>query len=327
MTVAQALTVLFPLAFVTGFALQRGNVCSFLAARQIVELGRASRLYGLTVASAWALAVTVPLAWISPDLWKLCADRGLTAAALLGGALYGLGSFTLGACIFGVCSRSMGGDLAFLLALPGICLGASLASSLGMAHLLAPAAASPLAAPSLPGLLLVGVAAAVAALMLARVLRMQLAGGLTFARVLTASRWRSSFALTIIGVAGGLLYATGEPWAYPILMRQLGQMVMGASPTVKAATIVGPIALFAGAIASAALRGRFVLRWPDWRGGVQATLGGAIMGFAATLIPGGNDLMVLNALPGLALNGIAAYVAMMATLVGLLRLRKTWSGA
>ena len=120
------------LAFVVGFASQRGSVCGVLAARQIVETGRASRLVAFLTASLWALVVVVPMVWLLPDRFKLIPSYVGAAAALLGGALYGAGTVVNGACVFGTASRALSGNLSFFAALPGIAVGAGLGASLGI---------------------------------------------------------------------------------------------------------------------------------------------------------------------------------------------------
>lgn len=59
-----SLAALAVLAFGVGFATQRGSVCGVLAARQIVEMRKASRLVAFVMASLWALVIVVPLAWL-----------------------------------------------------------------------------------------------------------------------------------------------------------------------------------------------------------------------------------------------------------------------
>ena len=56
------------LAFGVGFATQRGSIWSILAARQIAETGRATRLVAFVTASLWALVIAVPLSRFSTEL-------------------------------------------------------------------------------------------------------------------------------------------------------------------------------------------------------------------------------------------------------------------
>ena len=147
------------LAFGVGFASQRGSVCGVLAARQIVETGRFSRLLAFVTASLWALVVAVPLAWIAPGRFALSSSYEGIGLAVLGGALYGLGTVINGACVFGTAARALSGNLSFFAALPGIAVGTGVGASLELPLLRANQAASPLREPSLGGMALLLVAA------------------------------------------------------------------------------------------------------------------------------------------------------------------------
>jgi hypothetical protein len=320
MSLSVAITVIVPLAFLMGFALQRGQICCVLAARQIVETGQASRLRGLSYASLWALAVVVPLGWVLPEKFVMSPAYQVSWTTILAGIAYGLGAFISGACVFGICSRAVSGSLHFLAAVPGIAIGAALSIKYGAATLLGAPQSSPLAGQGAVSALGLAIAAPAAGLLAWRLVKGHARAGLGLKRVLAAGRWRSSLALAVIGVAGGLLFATGETWHYPGLLRKGGAMIVGQSGVLAPATIVGPLALFSGAVASLFLGGRFSFRIPTFAHTARSFLGGIIMGAAAALIPGGNDVMVLYAIPGLALQGFLAFVAMMATLVGLGRL-------
>ena len=47
-------------------------------------------------------------------------------------------------------------------------------------------------------------------------------------------------------------------------------------------------------------------------------MGGLLMGAGAALVPGGNDVLLLNAIPGMSPHAIPAYAAMLAGVVGAL---------
>ena len=65
-------------------------------------------------------------------------------------------------------------------------------------------------------------------------------------------------------------------------------------------------------IVSSVLSRRFFLDWralTEWRGFL---CGGILMGIGAALVPGGNDVLLLNAIPGLSPHALPAYLAMLA---------------
>jgi hypothetical protein len=163
-------------------------------------------------------------------------------------------------------------------------------------------------------------AAGLVGLTAAGIIRTHRRAGLHVGQVLRAARWPTSVAMTIIGVLGGLLFATGAPWSYSTLLR-LGEH---QEATLATATIVAPLGALAGALAAAALGGRFALRAPS---GVQlgrSLIGGGIMGFAIILVPGGNATLLLSALPSLARHGALAYLSMLSVQVLLAMVAKQW---
>jgi len=323
MHAALSISMISLLAFGVGFATQRGSVCGLLAARQIVETGRATRLLAFVTASLWALVIVVPLSWVTRGSFVLSPSYDAAAVAVIGGALYGLGTSLNGACMFGTLSRIASGNLSFIAALPGIALGARVGTTIASPYL-AFTLRSPLREPSLGGFALLLLAAGLVGLTAAGIIRTHRRAGLHVGQVLRAARWRTSVAMTIIGVLGGLLFATGAPWSYSTLLRVLGNLTEHQEATLATATIVGPLGALAGALAAAALGGRFALRAPS---GVQlgrSLIGGGIMGFAIILIPGGNATLLLSALPSLARHGALAYLSMLSVQVSLAMVAKQW---
>ena len=296
MPVSQIFAVLAPLAFAVGFALQRGNVCSVLAARQIAWTGRWSRLRGLLLASAWAFAVIMPIAWFHLGPFKTSGEFPLSALPVFGGILYAFGCYVNGACIFGVCSRLTAGNLAFIFAIPGMAAGATLAELARVS----PSAVQfrPTIAAEPNGVLVALWLAALVFLawVLWRMVRVHRRAGITLAGLFRQSRWRSSLAAAVIGVIGGLLFATDVPWIYPALIRRVAFYFAGTRAGFPLETIVGSASLFLGGIAAAGYHGRFVSA-PHPVPSLQSLLGGTIMGFAWALIPGANDAMVLYLVP------------------------------
>lgn len=305
------------LASAIGFAAWRGSICSVVAAHQIVEKGRLERLVGFLLAAAVALALTMPLAWWLGSVVRQSPHHTVTASVIAGGALYGLGAWTNRACAFGTLVRIAGGETSFVAMLPGAVTGYWLAAQLPE---LAPRSqsgtdvwtASSFVQMSvwLLAVLFVGTA-------IWRWARQRHPSARRARAALVQTRWRQVPSMVIVGAAGGLLFALLGSWSYTALLRRVSAAFSGQPVVLPFEAIVGCLAMLAGAIAAAALSGR--LRWsaPQPVQTIRSVLGGTLIGFGASLIPGGNDTLVLFALPGLALNGIVAYVAMFATLIPL----------
>jgi len=110
----------------------------------------------------------------------------------------------------------------------------------------------------------------------------------------------------LMGVAGGVLYALHGSWAYTIAIeRGLAAMDAGGIPNLDLVLIF--VACVIGAAVGARRLGRLRLRL-NARDMPKHLLGGTVMGVAAAIIPGGNDVLVLHALPALSPHAPISYV-------------------
>ena len=109
---------------------------------------------------------------------------------------------------------------------------------------------------------------------------------------------------------------------YSLLAGVAQPAVDPAIPQSHTVALACTLALFAGGISAAVRLRRFALARPRAWPCAAKLAGGATMSFAATMIPGGNDMLLLSGLPSLNSNAWAAYVAMMATLSLVLLLRR-----
>lgn len=315
-------TVLAPLAFIVGFALQRGNVCSVLAARQIVWTGRWSRLRGLLLASAWGFAFLMPLAWFDIGTFALCKQVTPGIFTVLAGIAYAVGCYINGACIFGICSRVTAGHISFVFAIPAMAVGAALGQHSGFAPKPSGPSVATTASDSVP-LQLLWVAILIwLGWATYKMIERYRSAGVTLSTVISQSRWRAALAAAIIGTLGALLFATDTGWFYPAAAKRLALYAVGLTSALPLDSLVGAGALFVGGFVAGLYKGRFVVRPPHLIPSIKAIVGGLIIGFAWAFIPGGNDAMVLYMLPSLALNGIVAYVAMFLTLIGIEHLKR-----
>jgi len=70
-----------------------------------------------------------------------------------------------------------------------------------------------------------------------------------------------------------------------------------------------------GVIVGAGVARRFELVRPGLFRALRCLVGGAVMAYGASRIPGGNDALLLWSIPGLTLYGFAAYVVLLLTLI------------
>ena len=82
-----------------------------------------------------------------------------------------------------------------------------------------------------------------------------------------------------------------------------------------------------GAFAASAGQGNMGLQEPSARDLLRTLFGGFLMGVGISLIPGGNDGLILSAVPALSPGGFAAVLTMTATiLIGLIGRRRLTRG-
>ena len=111
-------------------------------------------------------------------------------------------------------------------------------------------------------------------------------------------------------------------------MKQLQSEISLSSPSATQLaqwrTSLSALTLFAGAIGEAALAGRFNMQRPNLQRALRCLAGGAVMGLGAALVPGGNDNLLLWAIPGLTGYGVVAYGLMLWVIVMAFMLAARW---
>lgn len=293
------------LAFLAGFALQRGNICAVAAVREGVEEGDWRRFLALSECAAWALlGLLLAAAFGLMPLRDWPAQPSLVLA-IFGGALFGAGALVNGACAMGTIGRLGAGEFAFLAMPAGFVLGAVGAYELGAragrattAAFMGPAFALLLAALCLFALFRVWTALHAAP------------SAAVVKAAIAAPRWAPALAMAVIAFANVALFAVIVSWPYTTLLVDVAR---GSSRDWALRSMLA-IALVVGAVVGAASAGRFAWRMPSLRAFASCFAGGVLMGLGGALIPGGNDALVLIGLPLLQTSAFAAYGAMMAAI-------------
>jgi hypothetical protein len=129
---------------------------------------------------------------------------------------------------------------------------------------------------------------------------------------LIAPEYRLSAAAALLGLCAGVLFAVQGAWTYTNFVRgEVGAgLGVSALPTGWHAALVA--GLLGGMVVSALQRKSFA--WQSAVAGqpwARRLVGGALMGVGGALVPGGNDTLLLSALPTLSAQAAAAYVAML----------------
>ena len=295
------------LSFVAGFALHRGGICAGRAVHDVVEKAYWARFLAFVECAAWALIVLLlaeAAGHPAPAAWP---GTGSIFVAAAGGALFGLGALVNGTCAFGSAGRLAGGEVSFVLLVPGFVLGALAALQLGVAASLQELPMSH--ASGLVWVVLVAALALFAVWRISTAWRSAPAFGRMFAQ-LSAPQWPPALAMAVIAFSNVGLMLIVVAWPYTTLLLDVA---VGRGMEIPLRVALALVFL-AGAIAGAVSAGRFRVRGASI-GELGVRLGGGfVMGFGASMIPGGNDPLVLLGLPLLQPTAIAAYAAMIAVI-------------
>lgn len=313
---ALGLTILAVIcAFLMGYSINEGSTCAVSAAKELVEERRATMLTGFAVAIGTAGLICLPLAWIFGSDIHLASDFPVSGALVAGAILLGIGAVINDACLLGTLARIAHGEVRFLALPAGLTAGFFIADRQSWVKACAELP-NALAEPGMAGFLVVtGFAIIVIAAY------RSLGKG-----VMPPSLrdWPLRRAMLVLGFCGALLFTLTPGWTYADAVRRAvaseGQMTM-----IGFGVVVAALAALAGALASGIRARSFRFQKPTFRTLLRSLIGGTVMAFGGTLIPGGNDSLLLSSVPSATVSGLTAYAVMSFTvpllLLGLRRLR------
>lgn len=299
-----ALTVVVcGLAFWMGYSINQAGTCAVAAAHEILEHRRPRLFVGLLAASATAALTTVPTLWVGIGMHSLAPALSVSASLAIGAAAFGAGALINDACLLGSLGRLGDGETRLLLVPFGLAAGYFLSERAGWLPELQ-LGESILGVPSFEALAaLIGIAAVLIASLI-----------FVSRRTITSAarhRWPLSASMVVMGVTGGYLYGLFPSWTYADLVHR----VLPLGRTLSENALLAVMATVLGAIASGRRRRSWQFRRPTASGLARSTIGGILMGIGATAIPGGNDGLILAAIPALSPGGAVAYLAMMISIM------------
>lgn len=319
-------------AAVIGFAAHRASLCHVRAVSEAMTSGTTHMLTSLTHAALWATLVggVIGVVGVRPPSQVWLASTAVWA--LLGGWLFGTGAALNGGCSLSTLHRLIDGELGMLATLPGFALGVVL-SAAAVTGFATPGPAVLVPVESVwhrwPGLApwLLGLLVLWSLVRLSGFVRLaRTSAGTSLRRRLLAHQYPLGVSAALMGVSGALLYATQGAWSYTNHIRASVLHVWIGGPGAAATHSALVAALLFGMTASALHRASIAWRRPRssttwWR---HAT-GGLLMGAGAAMVPGGNDTLLLNALPTLAIPAVIAYLAMLLGIASVLWLMQQYS--
>ncbi|TXT31831.1 MAG: hypothetical protein FD131_754 [Rhodocyclaceae bacterium] len=296
-----------------GFAAHRASLCTVRAVMEVMTAGTAYMLASFAKAVLWTVVMSGSLIVVFAIDPQPVYGRLPFWAALAGGFIFGVGAAINGGCSFSTLQRLADGELGMLVSLSGMILG-----FLGMSRWLS----------ELPGTLLQVVAtgwhwqSTWATVLLAllwlwalweliRLWRAHAADSGLLGRLL-ANRYRLSSAAAVLGIVGGTLYAVQGAWTYTNFLRSEAASWLGAGQAPAAGQALLLAALVFGMLLSSWHRGALRLRQPKLGELPPKLAGGLLMGIGGTLVPGGNDTLLLAAIPTFSAHAVAVFVALLA---------------
>lgn len=290
------------LAFWFGYSANQGGTCLVVAAHEIQKRRPPRMFVGFLAASAAAGLIAIPLVWSGALGATLTPSTSINWLLLVGAIAFGLGALINDTCLLGSLARLGDGELR-LIALPlGLAFGIWAADQTRFGY--EASWPSLTATPTLLGL------ATLAGLLLVLML------SIVFVCIKRVARKRPAwpFAASMIGlgVTGGLLYALSPAWTFADLIQRGLPLRMSPSGEVTLVTVISSVA---GALMASFRQGNLRLQLPTGYGLIRSIVGGALMGVGIALIPGGNDAMILAAVPTLSPGGIVAYLLMTLTII------------
>lgn len=291
------------LAFVVGMATQRTNLCVVLAGHDLVERRDARRFAGFFMCglAALALLAAAHLAGLF-DINRLKAYR-VTDAALIGGAVFGLGAVINGGCSFGAMTALARGSLRMFTVLPAMVAGAMLVRSLSPGAMPVADGSSLMTRTGAP-LSLTLVATILLLLLLMVVLKPQF-------QPPRPGIWPPALALLLIGVINALMLPLVPDWSFSPMLVDAARGDFARAPL----RLILFAAFLGGALFAAWRDSRLRWRRPRLLGLVRSGIGGLAMGAGAVMVPGGNDALLLQGIPALSPHALPAYLAMLGTVV------------
>lgn len=315
MITAAAFVIAVICAGMMGYAIQSGATCMVYAVSELVEKRRASRLIAMLEAGLW-VAATLMIAALFQMLPVKVSGYPFSLLTIAGGVLLGLGAYVNGACVFGSVGRLGSGEVGFLLTPLGYFLGIKAFDAVfGMQGVLPLAAAAAPAAPQLP-LLLITAFAAYACGRAVRIVWLSWYRGRSNG---ASSLWDPHTATLVIGITFAVMLLGAGRWTYPELLADLARGKFGET--------VWRLALFAALLAGARLGGlrKGATAWikPTRARITSCLIGGAMMGIGGSVIPGGNDGLVLVGLPFLLPYALIALLAMVTAIAAAIWMQRT----
>jgi uncharacterized membrane protein YedE/YeeE len=298
-------------AALLGFAAHRASICTVRAVAEVISARTAFMLASIGKSALWVVALTIPFLWLVPAAASGIGGWPLTASALAGGFLFGLGAALNGGCAYSTMTRLMDGEVRMALSIGGF--------ALGIFTFLALVDVKWLARPQPTPALLTSVLTFATVLSLAllawaiyelpRIWRKR-PKRTSLKHMVLAPQYRLSTAALLIGISSSVIFLLiGSP-GYTITLQNFVQATVGSGAFPAASRGILLFAVLAGMLASTLQRGSFRFEWRPQLSWLRNIVGGTLMGLGTAMLPGGNDALILYAIPSFSPHALPAYAAL-----------------
>lgn len=300
------------LSLMVGFTVRRAGICLVRATQEVIERKPPKVMIFIAQALLVALFVTLSATYIFSERINRSISFPVDLRMLAAAFIYGIGIAINGACALGTLNALFSGRVSYLFTIIGFVVGylAFLSGDISQPI--------PIGYNTFQHSLIYSVSffLSISFLML---FAKRSANKNTLDEVIPtiamANRFitdpvnREFFAIVTLGLASGLLYLLGGSWDYTNWMMHCVLSISDVEhlmPPHLGKTATG---LISGIIIATIISKGFNFDLGRPKIYLRNFLGGILMAFGAALIPGGNDTIILYAMPGLALHAIPALLA------------------
>lgn len=307
-----AISLSILLAAILGFAAHRSSVCTVKAVMELVSTRRAFMLASFWRAALWVMVINFVFYWADGAQPISGPAVQFSFWPFIGGTVFGIGAAMNKGCAFSTLNRLGSGDLGMLVTLAAFFLGAA-------ALIVYPIEVFSGPVKQLPGLLMrrQDVAMLVSLALLGWAIRQawhlwqERPRDQGLAQLLLSERYRLSTGAAVMGLSAGTLFALQGAWPYTSTVQSLAAMVFEPTAGPSYDRLLLFLAILFGVGISVWHRHTFRLQVPGPVAVMRHFAGGMMMGAGATMIPGGNDVLVLQTIPLLLPHAILAYLGVL----------------
>lgn len=314
-------------AFALGFAAHRASICTVRAVAETMHSRTWFMFASIGKSMLWIVAVTIPFFLLIPTTAADLGGWSLTWTAVLGGFLFGLGAGINGACAYSTMARVVDGEVGMLIAIAGFAVGVFGFIWLVGGGLVERPSPAPAIAAGIAhwAVVFAVILLALAAYEIWRLWKSRTAGA-GWRDLVLAPKYRLSTAALVMGLAGAAVFLLFGSPGYTSTFEVVVEGWLGTRPWPVVGRWLLLVAVLAGMFVSTLQRRSFRVQWRPRAAWIRNFLGGILMGLGVALAPGGNDAMVLYAIPSLSPHALPAYAALAIGIVAALLLLRALFG-